>query len=253
MKDKQNKKTGIIIQARMSSTRLPGKVMLKLVNKEVLWHVVKRCQKSKLVDTGIVATSTDPIDDKIEKFCKKYRFNIYRGSLNNVLERYYLCAKQYNLDTIIRITSDCPLIDPTIINLAIEKFEQEQYDYLSNIVGANQTNFPIGLSVEVFSFSALEKNYKEAKSDYEKEHVTPSFYENTDKFKVAPILKPLPGYNKSYRITLDYPEDFKLIKAVYNNLYKNNEIIDTKRAIAFLTKNPKISAINSNVAQKSYK
>lgn len=253
MEKKQVKKTGIIIQARMSSTRLPGKVMLKLADKEVLWHVVKRCQESKLVDTVIVATSTDPSDDKIEKFCKKYEFDVYRGNLNNVLERYYKCAKKYKLDTVIRITSDCPLIDPAIIDLAVNKFQRGRYDYLSNIVKANQTNFPIGLSVEVFSFPALEKNYRGSMADYEKEHVTPRFYEKPGEFKVAPILKPLSGYNKSYRITLDYPEDFKLMQAVYKNLYSKNDIIDTKKAIAFLAKNPKISVINSGVAQNNYK
>ena len=250
---RKNLQIGIIIQARISSARLPGKVMLKLANKEVLWHVVKRCQKSRLTDTVIVATSVNTSDDKIEKFCEKYGFSVYRGSLNNVLERYYFCAKKYNLKTIIRITSDCPLIDPAIIDMAIKKFERGRYDYLSNIIKANQTNFPIGLSVEVFSFLALEKNYKEAKTEYKKEHVTPHFYENMDKFKVAPIIKPLPGYNKSYRITIDYPEDFKLMQAVYKNLYLENDIIDTRKALAFLAKNPYIAKINSNVAQKSYK
>ena len=244
---------GIIIQARMSSTRLPGKVLLKLAGKEVLWHVIMRCRASKFVDRVIVATSTDPSDNIIERLCKKYDFDIYRGSLTNVLERYYLAAKENKLDTVVRITSDCPLIDPVLIDAVIVKFNKGRYDYLSNIVKANQTNFPIGLSVEIFSFPALEKNYKSAKLDYEKEHVTPYFYENTNKFKVAPILKPLPGYEKSHRVTLDYPEDFKVIKTIYDKLYSKNNIIDTKKALEFLTKNPKISLINSSVAQKNYK
>lgn len=249
----QKNKIGIIIQARMSSSRLPGKIMLKLSGKEVLWHVVKRCQKSKLADKVIVATSTDMSDDKIEKFCLKNKFNVYRGNLTNVLERYYMAAKNNNLDTVIRISSDCPLVDPVLIDHLINKFKNRKYDYSSNIIKAGQTNFPIGLAVEIFSFKALEKNYKEATSDYEKEHVTPRFYENIKKFKISPILKPLPGYNKSCRITLDYPEDFKVIKSIYKNLYIKNNIINTKTAIAFLNNNPRISSINSSLIQKNYK
>lgn len=247
---KKSDNIGIIIQARMSSSRLPGKVMLKLKGHEVLWHVVERCRQSK-ANRVIVATSIDPNDDAIVSFCKKNHIDVFRGSLNNVLERYYQCAKKYKLDSIVRITSDCPLIDPLIINKAIAEFKKGDWDYVSD-EEANQSEFPLGLCVEIFSFESFKKVRAEAKAVHEQEHVTPRYYENKNEFQVAPRLKAPPEYRVPYRLTLDYPEDFEMMGKIYDALYRPNTIIDLKGVFDFLKKNPKIASINQHAVQKIY-
>ena len=140
-------KIGVIIQARMSSTRLPNKIMLNLVEKPVLWHVIERCKKAK-VDEVIIATSKNKENNVIEEFCKQYEVSYFRGSENDVLKRYYDTAKKFNLDIIIRITSDCPLISPEIIDNLINEFNYGKADYISNV---SNRSYPRGLDVEIFS------------------------------------------------------------------------------------------------------
>ena len=159
-----DKKIGIIVQARMASTRLPNKVMLKLAEKAVLWHVIQRCKKAE-ADEVIIATSINKENDIIEEFCVKNNFEFFRGSEEDVLDRYYQTAKKFKLDIIIRVTSDCPLIDPAIINNLIKKFKQGNFDYMSNIA---QRSFPRGLDVEIFSFDTLEKAYNLAKEKFQR-------------------------------------------------------------------------------------
>lgn len=243
---------GIIVQARMGSTRLPGKILMDISGKPMLWHVIKRCQRSKLTDTIIVATTTNKEDDKVEEFCKKNRILCFRGDSQNVLVRYYKAAKKFQLDIVVRITSDCPLIDPTIIDSCIRKFLKNNYDYISN---ANpKRTFPRGLDVEVFSFNALEKAYKEAKEPYEKEHVTPYIWENKKKqFFIGPAVEAKGTYKRIYRLTVDYPEDFKLMQKIYQKFYKNNKMADVGKVISFLDKNLQIAKINSDLLQKPLK
>ena len=151
-----------IIQARMGSSRLPGKTLKLLAGKPSLWHVVKRCNASKLADLVVVATTKDKSDNQIEKFCKKYKIPCHRGSVDNVLERYYGAAKRYRLSIIARVTADCPLIDPITIDRVFKAHKTPKCDYVSNVVPGTRT-FPRGLDIEVFSFSALKKAHDEAK------------------------------------------------------------------------------------------
>lgn len=250
IKNKTYNNIGIIVQARMSSTRLPGKVMLKLANKEVLWHVVKRCQKSKLVDTVIVATSSDPSDDRIEKFCKKNKFSFYRGSLEDVLDRYYNAAKKSNLNIVVRITADCPLTDPDIIDDCINSFKKAKCDYISNVVPGERT-FPRGLDVEVFSFKALKKAHQKATQGYEKEHATSYIWENkNDEFVIGTIVTATPKYKRNYRLTVDYPEDFLVIKKIYQKFGTNGKFVSVPEALLYLDSHPKIVAINADCEQR---
>lgn len=242
-----------IIQARVGSTRLPGKIMKDLSGREVLWHAVERALLAKSADRVMVATTTNPEDDAVEKFCRKHNFLFYRGSDENVLERYYWAAKQFGADIIVRITADCPLIDPKTMDLCVEKFKKSGCDYISNVVPGPRT-FPRGLDVEVFSFGALEKAHKNAGEIYEKEHVTPYIWENKNgEFKVGETVTASAEYARNYRLTIDYPEDFELIKKIYQSLYRNNEIIDIRDAIDFLDKNPAIAKINADCEQKPVK
>ena len=244
--------TAIIIQARMSSARLPGKILKNLAGKPMLWHVVSRCLNSKTADKVVVATTTNLEDNAVERFCKENNFLYYRGSLDNVLSRYYEAAKQFGADTIVRVTSDCPLIDPKIINLCVEALKKTGADYLSNI-NPDRT-FPRGLDVEAFTFAALEKAHGEAKDSYEKEHVTPYIWENKkNEFKIGPAVKANPEYARNYRLTVDYPEDFELMEKIYSKFFIPGKIVDVPEALKFLDTNPDLLKINANCEQKPLK
>jgi spore coat polysaccharide biosynthesis protein SpsF len=158
-----------ILQARMSSSRLPGKVLKQINNKPILKYEVDRVLKSKKIDKLVIATSINKEDDEIEKFANSIGVDCYRGDLNNVLKRYYECALKYNADTIIRITGDCPVIAPDVIDNIMDLFEKSKVDYISNTL---ERTFPDGLDVEVFSFTTLKKIYFKATDKDDLEHVT---------------------------------------------------------------------------------
>ena len=243
--------TDIIIQARMGSLRLPGKVLKNLAGFPMLYHVVERCRKARTVRNVIVATTILSEDDAIVDFCGRFHIPYSRGSAENVLERYYDAERQYNFSVIVRITSDCPLIDPLIIDECVKKFYESGGDYISNML---VRTFPRGLDVEVFSFAALEKAYRNATEPYEKEHVTPYIWENKKKkFRISPPLEASPEYTRDYRLTVDYPEDFMLIEKIYEYFYKTNTIISIPEVIAFLDTHPEIADLNANCQQKSIK
>ena len=175
-------KIGAIIQARMGSTRLPGKVMMTLKNKTVLEHVIERVRQSNWIDEIIIATTTDKKDNDIEKEALKCGVKVFRGSEDDVLSRYYYAAKEYGLDIIVRITSDCPLIDSKVLDEVIQFYVDKNYDVVSN-AGADlsKRTYPRGLDTEVFSFKVLENAFTNAKEPYQREHVTPYIYEKSDK------------------------------------------------------------------------
>lgn len=238
-----------IIQARLGSTRLPGKVLKKLSGKSVLEHVIYRVSKSNLIDQIIVATTTNKEDDKIVDECLKIGVNYYRGDENNVLSRYYETAFDKGYETIIRITSDCPLIDPQIIDNMIRYFNNEnekyQLDYLSNSL---KETFPRGFDVEIFTFNSLKEAYENATLEYEKEHVTPYIYLNQDKF----TIKNYYNSNKyqNYRLTLDTYEDYLVIKNIYDNIYKEDSMFFYEDIISYLNQYPEIANINQHIKQK---
>src|SRR5690606_1854653 len=171
----------------------------------------------------------------------------YCGDLNNVLSRYYQAAKKYNADIIIRITSDCPLYDPNILNKMLQEYDDKKYDYFSNCL---QRSFPRGLDTEIFTFKALEKAYKEAKEEAQLEHVTPYIYQNPDKFKIKDFSNKTDLYY--HRWTLDTKEDYEMISQIYGALYKEGkEIFFMEEITNFLNKNPQVFAINSQIKQKN--
>lgn len=242
-----------IIQARMGSTRLPGKVMMKIKDKTVIQHVIERVRNAKLINDVIVATTTNIRDNPIEYEAKKLNAKCFRGSENNVLSRYYLAALKNKSDIILRITSDCPLIDSKLMDSMIDKFllyyRNNDVDYMSNFDVVENT-FPRGMDIEIFTFETLEKAYKNSTKDYEKEHVTPYMYkENTD-FKIKGFKNKV---NLSqYRLTLDTIEDFKAISAIYNYLYDDNQLFGMEDIVNILIKYNYISKINENIKQKKY-
>ena len=170
-----------IIQARVTSSRLPGKILLQGYDKPLLLHTIERIKKSKLIKKIVVATSNLKMDEIIYKICKKNRINIFRGHPNDLLSRYYNCAKKYKANTIVRITSDCPLMDYKIIDKIIKKFYSSNVDFISN---THPPVIPDGFDIEIFNFKSLKKAFFKAKKNFQREHVTPYIWDNPKKFKI---------------------------------------------------------------------
>ncbi len=234
------KKTAIIIQARMGSTRLPGKIMKKILNKPMIDYLIERASKSKMIDDIIVATSDTKENKELVDFLKAKSVKYFIGDENDVLSRYYYTAKKFNIDNIIRVTADCPLIDATIIDDTVKKYYKDKVDYASNIF---PRSFPKGLDTEIFSFNSIEKAFNEANSLYDREHVTP-YIRESGKFDISNI-----SYEKDYsylRLTVDWEEDFKLISKIFNQ-FKPNIFFNWLDVVDELFKNPELIQINNHL------
>jgi len=236
-----------IIQARMGSTRLPGKVMKKILDKPVILWDLDRISFSKLIDEIVVAIPYGKENGVIVDTIKKYndKIIITRGSEDDVLDRYYQAAVQTNADMVVRITSDCPLIDPVVIDQVIEQFLDNDCDYCSNSI---IRTYPRGLDTEIFSFKALEEAWNKAKKDYEREHVTPYIIENPDKFQLLNVAN---NINLSHlRWTLDTKEDFEFISAIYKRIYPKKQLFLMDDVLELLGKEPELIEINRHIEQK---
>lgn len=236
-----------IIQARMGSTRLPGKIMKEVLGKTLLEYQIERIKRSKLIDEIVVATTTKESDDKIVLLCKQLSIAYYRGSEEDVLARYYHAATKHKADTVIRLTSDCPLIDPNEIDKVIRKFIESKgkYDYVSNTL---VRTYPRGFDTEVLSYEALKLAYKEANEQAYREHVTAYIYNNLKTFKLDGVEN---IYNNSqYRLTVDTEEDFLLVKKIIESLYFVNKEFNLEDIVSLLKDNPTWNKINQHVEQK---
>ena len=236
---------GCIIQARIGSTRLPGKAMLNVEDqKPVLYFVIKQLQECKLIDKIIVATTTNEEDNQIANYSKNLGIDFFRGSSGNVLDRHYQCAKEYSVSTIVRIPSDKPLIDPEIVDNVINRFKNNSYDYITNFL-PNST-FPSGSEVEIFSINALEKVWKKAKLPSEREHVTSYFSNHEDEFKITHIEN---SENLSHlRWAVDRIEDLDLVRLIVSKIKKRPVLMDD--IIELFRKEPNLIEINKNVNKK---
>ena len=231
---------GCIIQARMGSTRLPGKVMKKIDEENpVLYYVLKQLQFSTLLEKMVVATTILDEDDVIENYVKNMGIDIFRGNTNDVLDRYFECAKKFSIDIIIRITADNPLIDPIMVDDMIKKFTTNSYDYLTN---SYVRTFPYGTEVEIFSCKALEKAWKNAKKPSEREHVTPYFYNNPDQFKFFNVENSTDTSNFGW--TIDRQNDLILVELIASKI-KKRPIFMTD-ILELFSKEPKLFKINKN-------
>jgi len=234
-----------IVQARMGSTRLPGKVMMKVKGKSILYYVIERIKKSKLINQIIIATTTNKNDDIIVKEAKKLNVDFFRGSENDVLSRYYFAAKKTSADIIVRITSDCPLIDYKIVDKVIKRHLDASADYTANVI---KRTYPRGFDTEVFNFNTLEKSYNDGEKNYHREHVTKYITEHPEKFNIVNVEAKGKMRRPDIRITVDTEEDFKLIKEVI--LHFNNISFEAIDIIEFLNENTDLLEINKNVKQK---
>ncbi len=233
---------GAIIQARMGSSRLPNKVLLDLAGKPVLEHIIERVKEAEKIEKIIVATSENKQDSQIVDLAKKTGIDHFQGKEEDVLDRFYQTAKFFQLDDIVRITGDCPMIDPEIIDQVIDLYQKEQLDYANNSV---PSSFPDGLDVEVFSFQALEKAQAEAKLSSQREHVTMYFWQNPEIFKQRTLKNSVDL--SARRWTLDEKQDYQMFKKVFNQLYRKNPNFRLKDALLFFEQNPEIEKINQGI------
>jgi spore coat polysaccharide biosynthesis protein SpsF len=238
-----------IIQARMSSTRLPGKVLLDLGDRSVLSRMVERVKQSRMVTRVVVATTIDPTDDPIVKLCQDEKIDVFRGSLPDVLDRYYQAAVLYHADIVVRLTGDCPLIDPQLIDQTIQLMIDQKADFSCNrLPPPFHRTYPIGLDVEVCSMPALTFAWHVADEKHDREHVLPYLYEVKGRFNVVQL-----DHTEdlgSLRWTLDTPEDYVLLQEVINRLDGSNEFtwLDV---LELFKKDPELAHINQSIKHKS--
>jgi spore coat polysaccharide biosynthesis protein SpsF len=237
-------RTVAIVQARTGSTRLPGKVLLPLLGVPVLTHVVQRVARATLIDAVVVATTTAPGDDPIEELATARGWPLVRGSEEDLLARYLMAARAHAADRIVRITSDCPLIDAGLIDAVVAALEASAADYASNTLPPR--TYPRGLDVEVFSMAALERADREDGDPSSREHATPYIYRNPDRFR----LRAVPGERdlSAHRWTLDTADDYELIRRIYDAL--GVDTFGWLDALALVEANPDWSELNRHVPQK---
>jgi spore coat polysaccharide biosynthesis protein SpsF len=234
-----------IIQARTGSTRLPGKVLKDIEGKPMLVRVIERVQRARLPHSVVVATSTKPADDAIAGICHENHVLVFRGNELDVLDRYYQAASQYNADVIVRITSDCPLIDPEILDRVVKTFLEKRPDYATNSL---VRTYPRGLDVEVVAITALEMAWREAREPYQRVHVMPYFYQNPERFCCLNVAADRDYSN--YRWTVDTSADLEFVRAVYSCMV-NAGSFGWVDVIALLNREPELADINREVLQKS--
>lgn len=232
-----------IIQARMGASRLPNKVLMELEGKPVLWHVIHRVKKSKLIDEVVVATTYQKADLEIVKFCAESGIRVFAGSENDVLDRYYQVAKLFRPDNVIRITADCPLHDFHIIDQVIKKHISENNDYTSNTM---EETFPDGLDCEIMKFSILKEIWKKAVLYSEREHVTQYILKN-NKYKKNCLINTT--YKGDERWTLDTEKDYEFIKRIFTELYIENQEFTSKDIYDLLDAKPEIRNINGGLVR----
>jgi spore coat polysaccharide biosynthesis protein SpsF len=238
-------RTVAIIQARTGSTRLPGKVLLPVRGHPVLAHVVRRTLKARLVDEVVVATTTLPEDDAIVDLAHHEGWPVERGSELDLLDRYVEAARAHAADTVVRITSDCPLIDPVLIDDVVEALETRAADYASNTL--EPRTYPRGLDVEVISAPALERAWREDRDPAWREHATPYIYRHPELFRLLRV----PGRedHSAHRWCVDTPEDLVLVRRIYDALGRDS--FGWRDALAIVAANPTWAGINRHVAQKA--
>ena len=234
-----------IIQARMGSTRLPGKVLLDLAGASVLSRVLERVRRTDSIDEVVVATTDRPSDDIIVQECLRYQIPVFRGQEEDVLDRYYRAAVSAKADVVVRITSDCPLIDPEVTGKTVQAFMAEHPDYASNCL---VRTYPRGLDTEVMTLRTLERAWREATQPYERAHVTPYIYENPGEFKLLSVTGEADW--SGHRWTVDTPEDLELVRSVYARLNHRNQFL-WRDVLDLLQREPELAELNRTVAQKA--
>jgi spore coat polysaccharide biosynthesis protein SpsF len=232
-----------IIQARMGSSRLPGKVLKEINKVPILKLQIDRVKAASKIDKVVVATTTESLDDKIENFCIDHEIDCFRGPENDVLSRYYDCAVKFKASVVVRLTADCTLSDPIVIDDVIDLYFKNNVDYAANTVPPETSLWPDGTDVEVFSFKSLESAYTEATSTEDREHVTFLFWKNKkNKYKTVQL-----GNAKDwsqYRFTIDYPEDYEVVSLLFHEIEARGLFGNVHEIVSILDNKPEIKNLN---------
>ena len=264
-----------LVQARMGASRLPGKVLLDIGGEPMLDRVVMRTKRSQIVDQVVVATSTDKSDDSIAEYCDQQGYLFYRGKLHDVLDRYFQAAKLYSAGVIVRITADCPIIDPMVIDQTLKAFrgqgpilitesesvskkdsqmqlqEKTSWDFAANRLPPPwKRTFPIGLDTEVCTFAALETAWREADQPHHREHVMPFFYEQENRFRVL-LVNHEPDYG-NFRWTVDTSQDLELMRSIYNR-FGDRDDFTWLEVLDLFKREPELAEINANIIHHDYR
>ncbi|MFQ5533283.1 MAG: cytidylyltransferase domain-containing protein [Sphingomonadales bacterium] len=229
-----------ILQARCSSSRLPGKVLKPILGEAMLARQIERLGRAKRIERLVVATSTDASDNTLEELCSTIGVPCYRGALDDVLDRFYEAAACYMPAHVIRLTGDCPLCDPELIDHLTARHLEGGFDYSSN---ALEPTFPDGLDAEIMTFDALRRAWREAELPSDREHVTPFIHQRPQRFRLFNLTNERDLAH--LRWTVDEPEDFEMVSRVYEALYPENPGFDTAEILAFLDRHPEIAALNA--------
>lgn len=238
----------VVIQARRGSSRLPDKIMMPLAGKSLLIRMAGRVQASHLGKNIVVATTTDPSDDPVEKLCETENIPCFRGHPTDLLDRHYKAAIQFNADVVVKIPSDCPLIDPAIIDKVLQAYidNSANVDFVSNL---HPATYPDGNDVEVMPISVLKEAWENAQRPLEREHTTPYIWENPEKYCLLNVKwESGRDYSMSHRWTIDYKEDYEFIQRVYDELYHSNPLFGLNDILKLLEQKPEIAAINAQYA-----
>jgi spore coat polysaccharide biosynthesis protein SpsF len=236
----------VVIQARMGSTRLPGKVLMDLAGAPLILRMVERVARMRTPARIVVAVTTEPQDDGLVDLCRATGIEVFRGHPADLLDRHYRAAVEYDADVVAKVPSDCPLIDPTVIDAVFQRFAQGDCDYVSNL---HPASYPDGNDVEVMTRSALETAWREAALPMEREHTTPFIWERPQRFRIANVVwESGRDYSMSHRWTIDYPEDYEFIRRVYEALYPVDSAFGLDDILELLDRQPELAQINARYA-----
>jgi spore coat polysaccharide biosynthesis protein SpsF len=240
-----------IIQARMGSTRLPGKALCELAGEPMLAHVVRRAMTINHVDRVLVATTTAPVDDPIEVLCRSRGWFCFRGSEDDVLDRYYQAARSVDAAHVVRITSDCPLVCVDETGRLIAHHLASGADYTHNVTVWG-SGMPLGTGSEVFTFESLAASWREGTAPHHREHVDEYVYEHPERFHIRMVTAPVRKRRPELRLTVDTPEDLELMRAIYGQLHRPQAITELQEVIWLLDRQPDLDEVNRHVVQKRY-
>ena len=233
-----------IVQARMESARLPGKVLKDILGKPMLWHLVTRVQKAKYIDDVVIATTVNKEDDSLEEFAVDNNLGIYRGSENDIVDRFFNAGKKYNADIVVRVWGDCPLIDPNLIDKVLLKFINGSYDYADN---SHPATYPFGMNFEVYSFKSLERIWNEVDDEFYREYPFEYINANRDSFKTMFDKNEVDLSN--INLTVDYIEDFELVTEIFKNLRGDKEPFHLGEILKLLESHPALAEMNQGLAR----
>ena len=245
-------RTVAVIQARMGSNRLPGKVLKPILGRPMLWHIVERVRAAPSIDEVVVALPDGPADEELREFCSTNDITSFSGSELDVLDRFYQAAKMYGADPVLRITADCPFVDPELVEKLVELYWSGSYDYAAVAAGADAPSlagerFPDGLDSECFSFASLEHAWKEAQDSRDREHVTRFIWRRKGRFRCTKLLA-----DRKYpplRLTVDYPQDFVVASRIYEKLFGEGNIFHLADIVDLLGREPDIIKPNEHLIE----